>query len=271
MSDDDYDGAGSGPFTQTMTLRGNVIVQSASPNNNGQVVAMYNDESLPNLTLTVRALYNTFVGNGGHAAFIHLSNADATQMNAEESNNIIYGTTMPYLIENTNKATITGFNNWLANNATVGKLIGTVQSASPGFRNSAGKDYTLIAGSVCIGAANTSVYGLPGREYFQNEATNCQWRVRAAARDIGAFESTSSSNPIGPYHPIPLPPLDIRPTGASLTIGWPLYAADFQLQKSDFIAPVSWTPANFLISTGASELYVSLWSSAARGFYRLRN
>lgn len=271
MSDDDYDGAGSGPFKQTMTLQGNVIVQSASPNNNGQVVAMYNDESLPNLTLTVRALYNTFIGNGGHAAFIHLSNADATQMNAEESNDLIYGTTMPYLIENTNKATITGFNNWLPSNATIGKLVGTVQSANPGFRNAAAKDYTLAAGSVCIGAANISVYGLPGREYFQNETNKCQWRVRAAARDIGAMESTSAGNPVGPYYPVPLPPLNIRPSGVSLSIGWPLYAADFQLQQSDLIAPVSWASANFLISTSASELYVTFPPGAAREFYRLRN
>ena len=34
------------------------------------------------------------------------------------------------------------------------------------------QDYTLAPGSVAIGAANAAVVGLPGFEYYQNEA-NC--------------------------------------------------------------------------------------------------
>ena len=111
MSDDDFSGAG--PFSQTMVLRGNVIVQKAVPLNNSQVIAIYNDEGLANLTLNVTALYNTFVGNGGSAAFVHVSNADQTAMNAALSDNIISGTTRPFLIEYTNNGIVSGLNNWL--------------------------------------------------------------------------------------------------------------------------------------------------------------
>src|SRR5437899_8239616 len=135
--------------------------------------------------------YKTFVGVNTNSALVHVSNADGAQMNAEISDNIIYGTKTPVLVEDTNAATVTGVNNWIQANAGAGPLSGSVQSSSPGFRNAAAKDYTLTNGSVCIGAANASVFGLPGREYFQNEITNRLWRIRAAAQDIGAFESTS--------------------------------------------------------------------------------
>lgn len=170
-------------------------------------MVLFNDTGRTNLTLAVRALYNTFVGNGGSAAFIHLSNADGTQMSAEESDNIVSGTTRPFLVENTNAGSVSGVNNWLPSNATPGALTGSVQSAAPGFRNAATQDYTLASGSVCIGAANTSVYGLPGKEYYRNEITNRQWRARAAARDLGAFESTTTNSSVGPYDSAPLPRL----------------------------------------------------------------
>src|SRR5882762_5085175 len=214
MTDDDFSGAG--PFSQTMTLRGNVIVQKSNPLNNSQIVAIYNDGGQTNLTMTGRAIYNTFVGVNTNSAFVHVSNADGTRMNAEISDNIISGTTRPFLIENTATGTVYGMNNWLKTNATVGPLIASVQSASPGFRNAAAQDYTLTNNRVCIGAGNAAVSGPPGREYFLNEATNRQWRIRAAARDIGAFESATTKGPVGPYSVEPRPQLDITPSGVSL-------------------------------------------------------
>src|SRR5207245_2888544 len=114
-------------------------------------------------------------------------------------------------------------NNWIATNASAGPLIASVQSSSPGFRNSSAKDYTLTNGSLCIGAANASVFGLPGREYFRNEITNRFWRIRPAALDIGAFESTNTNAPVGPYDPAPPVRLAISKTGASAVVSWPLY------------------------------------------------
>jgi hypothetical protein len=272
MTDDDFSGAG--PFSQTLTLRGNVIVQKTSPLNNSQVVAMYNDAGLANLTLNVRALYNTFVGNGGTAAFIHVSNADGTQMNAELSDNIISGTTRPALIEDSAAASVTGVNNWIKTNAVVGtstsgNLTGSVRSASPGFRNAATGDYTLATNSVCIGTANASVFGLPGREYFFNETTNRQWRVRNAARDIGAFESTSTNPPIGPYSAEPRPQLRIASSNANAIVCWPLFAADFQLERSTN-SLASWTSPGYSQGTNADGIAVTIPTTLSRAFFRLR-
>jgi len=267
MTDDDF--SGTGPFSQTMTLRGNVIVQKAAPLNNSQVVAMYNDAGLTNLTLSVRALFNTFAGNGGSAAFVHVSNADNTPMSAELSDDIISGTTRAFLIEDTNTGTVSGLNDWLKTGASTGPLVGCVQSASPGFRNAASQDYTLTNGSVCIGAASAAVLGLPGKEYWLNEVTNREWRIRAAARDIGAFESTSSNNPVGPYDAYPRPALSIAGGSLSVTTAWPLFAQDFQLQQSPALFPAMWSSAIPPSITNATSVLDTL-PAGANGFFRLK-
>lgn len=268
MTDDDF--SGTGPFTQSMTLRGNVFIQNTLPGNHSQIIALYNDAGLTNLTLSLRAIYNTFVGANTNGAFVHVSNADGTQMKAEISDNIVYGTRTPVLIENTNAATVTGVNNWLQTNATIGPLTASIQSATPGFRNAPVKDFTLTNTSVCIGAANPAVYGLPGREYYLNEVTNRLWRVRAAARDLGAFESTSTNAPIGPYDPPPQPQLSIARSGASVVVAWPLFAQDFQLYQSDLSTPLTWSLTGYAYATNAAGISASL-PATGQGLFRLKN
>ena len=273
MTDDDFSGAG--PFSQTLTLRGNVIVQNASPQNNSQVIAIFNDGGLANLSLNVRALYNTFVGNGGSAAMVHVSNADGTQMTAEISDNIISGTTRPALIELAGAASVTGMNNWVKTNAIVGtpaggNLTGSVTSAAPGFRNAAAKDYALATNSVCIGAADASVYGPAANEYYVNELTNRLRRVRDGARDIGALESTTTNPPVGPYDPEPRPDLKITPSGDNAMVSWPLFAADYQLDQSDLDSPVLWSPSAYAAATNAANISVTVPDRSGRSFFRLR-
>jgi hypothetical protein len=268
MTDDDFSGVG--PFSQTMTLRGNVIVQKLNPLNNSQVIAIYNDGGVANLTLNVRAFYNTFVGNGGNAAFVHISNADGTQMTAELSDNLISGTTRPFLIEDPNTGIVTGMNNWLKTNATVGPLTGSVQSASPGYRNPAAQDYTLTTNSVCVGAADAAVFGPPGQEYFLNETTNRQWRIRAAARDIGAFESTSTNSPIGSYSSAPRPTLSIAPSAGNVAVSWPLFAQDFQLHQSPLANPAVWTQTLSPSTTNASNISASVAVGPGGNLFRLK-
>ena len=267
MTDDDF--SGTGPFSQTLTLRGNVFLQKISPLNNSQELAMFNDGGLTNLTLNVRAVFNTFVGNGGSAAFVHLSNADHTRMNAELSDNIISGTTRAFLLDYAASGTVSGQNNWLATGVTVGPLTGSVQSASPGFRNPAARDYTLTNTSVCINAASAAVYGLPGKEYWRNETTNRQWRIRAAARDIGAFESTSTSSPVGPYDPEPRPLLSIAAGDGNITTSWPLFAQDFQFEQSDLVTPPNWSDAAYAQVTNATGILATIPVSA-NALFRLR-
>jgi hypothetical protein len=271
MTDDDFSGAG--PFSQTLTLRGNVIVQKSAPLNHSQVIAIYNDAGLANLTLNVQALYNTFVGNGGAAAFVHVSNADQTRMNAGLSDNIISGTTLPCLVEYTNTGSVAGRNNWLPAGAASGPLSGSVQSAEPGFWNAAAQDYTLTNHSPCIGAASAAVFGLPGKEYYLNEATNRQWRIRNAARDLGAYESTSTNSPVGPYDTYPRPQLEAAPPAGtgSITLSWPLFAQDFLLEQSAPGAlPTAWTNAATALMTNTTGMAAAAPVMAAGGFFRLR-
>jgi hypothetical protein len=202
MTDDDY--AGGGSFTQTMTLRGNVIVQGAQANTS-QIVAVFNDAGATGLTLNVVLLYNTLVGPaGGHAALVHLSNADGTPMNAELDDNLITGTTRATLIEQAPTGHVTGTHNWLPSGADGAGLTATVFAADPMFKNAAQSDFTLAAGSSAIGAAVAPAAGAPDREYYRDETTARMYRARAAARDIGAFESTSTGPGVGPYG-TPLP------------------------------------------------------------------
>jgi hypothetical protein len=197
MTDDDNDGTTAA--TQNMTLRGNLIVQGSTQSNTSQIVAVYNDAGAANLTLNVKLLYNTFVGTtGGRAALVHLSNADATTMSAELDDNIIYGTSRPTLVEDTANGKVTGQNNWLMTGADATGLTGSVMGADPKFANAAQNDFTLAAGSTAIGAALTSIVGLPDHEYYRDETVTRQYRVRATAKDMGAFESTTQGPGISP-------------------------------------------------------------------------
>jgi hypothetical protein len=269
MSDDDF--SGTGPFMQTMTLLGNVFVQNALPGNHSQVVALYNDAGLANLTLSLHMLYNTFVGVNTNSALVHVSNADGTQMSAEISDNIIYGTKTAVLIENTNKSMVSGLNNWLQTNAASGPLVGSIRSGTPGFRNLAAKDFTLVNGSPCTGAATPSVSAIPGQEYSQAEATNRLWRIRNSALDLGAFEGTTTTNSsYGPYDPFPSPVLEIINEDGNAVLSWPLYAQDFQLYSSGSLVPSTWIRSSSSYTTNLTGVSSVGARSSSAQFLRLK-
>ena len=215
MSDDDL--SGTSAVRQTMLFRGNVLVQSAQPNNNSQVIAVYNDGGVTGLSFSVRLVNNTFVGNGGHAALVHLSNADGTVMNAELVNNIVSGTSVVTLVEDAANASVSGNNNWIATGASAGGLSASVAGAAPGFVDAAAKNYTLAAGSAVIGKAATAP-DLPVSEYYRDEAVTRESRARASAKDLGAFESTTTSTPTGPYGPVSGNPIDGGVGGAAAAV-----------------------------------------------------
>ena len=196
MTDDDYDG--SGTFTQSMLLRGNVIVQGTAQSNTSQIIAVYNDGQAAGLTLNVTLLYNTFVGPaGGRAALVHLSNADGTTMNAELDDNIIAGTTAATHVEMTSVGKVTGTHNWLPTGADASGLTASVFGANPGFANAAQEDFTLASGSSAVGAAMPLSTGAPDHEYFRDETVTRRYRLRATAHDLGAFESTTTGGGMG--------------------------------------------------------------------------
>lgn len=275
MTDDDF--SGSGPFTQTMVLRGNVFVQNANPGNHSQVAVIFNDTGLTNENMTMRVIANTYVGNGipgngGGAAFVHLANSDGTtHMSAEVSNNLIFGTTQPTLVDNTTNGTVTGVNNWLATGVNPGPLSNSVFSASPGFKNAAGKDFTLATNSAAIGGASQSVVGLPIKEYYRDETLAREYRLRASAKDIGAFESTTTGAGIGPYDAPPSPALNAVLSGGNVLITWPVTAQDFVLEQTSSLGVSnSWTSATGSYATNTTNISLTIPLPAAGAFYRLR-
>jgi len=94
---------------------------------------------------------------------------------------------------------VTGSNNWLQTGADPGGLTATVTGADPGFTNAAQNDFTLATGSAAVGAAAVTAGASPDREYYRDETVTRQYRVRATAKDLGAFESTTTAAPVGPY------------------------------------------------------------------------
>ncbi len=200
MTNDDYANNPTGTLSQSMTFRGNVIFEGSTPANTGQIIALYNDEASGSpVSFHVTALYNTLVGAGAHAAFIHLSNADGTTMSAELDDNVLSGTTVATLVETAGSAMVTGTSNWLQTGTSTTGLTGSVLGADPGFTAAATDDFVPLATSACVGAANDTVTGLPTDEYYENEVVTRLYRVRGSAKDIGAFEHDTMGPGIGPY------------------------------------------------------------------------
>ncbi|HTL56381.1 MAG TPA: hypothetical protein VL361_11930 [Candidatus Limnocylindrales bacterium] len=186
----------------------------------------------------------------------------------EISDNIISGTTRPTLVENSANALVSGVNNWLKTNAAPGSLIESVQTTAPGFRNPALGDYSLAPGSACVGTANPAPYGLPGKEYYLNETSNRMWRPRAAARDIGAFESSTTGPPVNAYALPPRPILNAVSSGSNAVLAWPLFAQDFQLEQTDLISS-SWSSSPYTYVTNLSGVFVSIPARTGRQIFRL--
>jgi len=205
MSSDDLSGVSA--VRQVMLLRGNVLLQNAQPGNNAQVMAVYNDGEVAGLSFSIRLVNNTFVGNGGHAALVHLSNADGTAMSAELVNNIVSGTSVATLVEDADTASVSGTNNWVATGASVDGLDASITGADPGFADESAKDFTLAPGSQAIGKAAVAA-DLPQSEYYRDEQMARLSRQRTTAIDLGAFESTTHSAPSGPYGPVSTSPVD---------------------------------------------------------------
>ncbi len=198
MTNDDYTGAG--PYVQNMIFRGNVIVEGA-PANHGQIIAVYNDTGVANLTMNVEVINNTVIAAAPQGALVHLSNADHTKMSAVVSNNVLTVSTTAFKIEDTANGTVSGQNNWFMTGTAVAPLTGSIFGSDPMFASA----YRPSLGSSLIGAA-ASVQNTPITEYYLDDKTTRMYRVRNSVKDIGAFESTTTGPGIGPYGT--QPPLD---------------------------------------------------------------
>jgi hypothetical protein len=192
MTDDDYTGAG--PYGQSMIFRGNVIVEG-NPQNHGQIIAVYNDTGVANLTMTVDVVNNTVVAAAPQGALVHLSNADHTKMFATIDNNILTVSTTPFFVDDPANGTVSGKNNWFMTGSNPAPLTGSILGTDPMFKAA----YRLATGSAAIGAAAPSVMNPPTREYYYDDKMTRMYRPRLTVKDLGAFESTTTGPGIGPY------------------------------------------------------------------------
>jgi hypothetical protein len=69
---------------------------------------------------------------------------------------------------------------------------------------------------------------------------------------------------------VPLPQLTITGTGSNRTIQWPLFADDFQLEKTASLNLVSWVPAALPILTNVFGVQTAVPSGTNQLFFRLR-
>jgi MYXO-CTERM domain-containing protein len=188
------------PPHQKMLFRGNLVLQSASPDNTYKVLTLYNDTGAPDVTMDLTAVWNTFVMQSGtDPRIVQIVNDSLTSASTHLSNNVIVGTTRAYEASAPGMAnwTIDGSNNWMATGSDPMKLTGTIFSQKPGFAEMI--SYRLSGSSPCVGAADASVGGAPTTEYFENESVISRFRVRKTAHDLGAFESTTNGPSFGPY------------------------------------------------------------------------
>ncbi|MCA9672093.1 MAG: hypothetical protein KC503_41145 [Myxococcales bacterium] len=205
-------GSGSAPITQKMLLRGNVIVQGTSGANGSTIVTLFRDSSSGSGDSTgavskmeVTMVYNTIIGtkrNPGQTHVLVNMRNDGVDTAAHISNNIIVDMADVVGLADANKGnwSLDGDNNWASSAMDTTGLSGTIGGANPGFVNAGASDYTLAAGSACLGKAKALGAGAaPTREYYRDETVARQYRVRASAGDVGAFERGTTGAGIGPY------------------------------------------------------------------------
>jgi len=182
---------------QHLLLRGNVFIVG-SPRNDRQIFVLLNDQRTANIGFHLSMVNNTVVGSGNTAALVHLVNAEPS-LNRTQSviltNNALIRVAQVIWVDRPSLRnwSAKGTNNWV-NTGTTGTegLAKTVAGTGPGLRKLAAYDLVPVAPSSLIGAAAEGLPDRPFREYYRDETLTMRWRYRSAARDIGAFESTTS-------------------------------------------------------------------------------
>jgi hypothetical protein len=189
---------------QYLTLRGNVLIHGTPPDA-GQILVMYNSPAVAGKAFHLTMVNNTIIGSGDPAALVHFTNASPAlnrSQSAVVSNNVIYDVARVFRVDAPGLANweASGTNNWVSDGtADTGGLTNTVTGADPGFLDLGGMSYVPAPASPLIGNADATLPEPPVREYYRDETLARYWRWRLALDDIGAFESTTAGDPVGPY------------------------------------------------------------------------
>lgn len=127
-------------------------------------------------------------------------------VNARLDNNIIYhvGTVAEAANPGLDNWSVAGTNNWVTIGTSAESLRNTLTGVDPGFADPDALDFTLRSKAAAANQAETTVPGLPEREYFENETIAMRYRIRKSADDLGAFESSTSGGSFGPYDDEPV-------------------------------------------------------------------
>jgi len=194
--------------SHTMVLRGNVILRG-TPLNDGQVFVMYNDQGLSDISFEFIMTNNTIIGNGDAAALVHFGNENASSNRMQTAvldNNVIYNVARLFRVDDPGLSNWSagGTNNWLSDGtADTDGLSASVTGPDPGFSDAGALNFVPSGSSPLVGAADSTLSGLPDKEYYRDETVTMQWRPRLSVSDIGAFEHDTSTTPVGPYDAAP--------------------------------------------------------------------
>lgn len=214
-------GQGDQDITQSMLLRGNVIIQG-NPSNTSQIIALFNDEggssdntgdvATMRLTLAYNTIIGTEVSQGHTQRLVNLRN-DTVGTHVILDNNAIVN--VKDVAEPNNAQllnwSISGTHNWLSTPTEAGELSASIMGADPIFENALDFDLRPRDNSPLVGAAGPSEVDVPDREYFQNESNPRMYRIRSSAGDVGAFEYATTGSGIGPYGTSPTDTDDTSP------------------------------------------------------------
>ncbi|MBN2528941.1 MAG: hypothetical protein JXR76_21310 [Deltaproteobacteria bacterium] len=196
---------------QYMTLMGNVIIQG-TPQNQSQIIALYDDEETGVTEMNISLFYNTIIGTqrnpGQTHTLLNLRN-DSIDTHATLYNNIIYNVGQVATVADSGLSnwSVTGAVNWLGNGTENMGLSEVISGDAPGFVDEAALNFTLVEAAAARNEANASLCEAPLREYYLNESTINAYRERSSAADLGAFEFGTNGAGIDAYGATPLPTL----------------------------------------------------------------
>ena len=197
---------GDPPHTQTMLLRGNVIVQGEA-GNQSQLLALFRDENPDtSATMDLTLAYNTIIGTprgSGRDHFLVNMRNDTVSAYVHLFNNVIHDVGDIGQAHTPGAANwgIDGSNNWVRTGTAASELSATLEGTDPGFANPAALDFTLLSDAAAVGHAEAGAVEAPDREYFRSEDDAMRWRSRPSADDLGAFEQGNAEDLVGPHRP----------------------------------------------------------------------
>lgn len=159
-----------GPIVQTLTLLGNLIIEGQSPENDAQVLTMYNDYRWPRTTMRINMFHNTFIGNGKNEALVHLTDSGIDAQDVCLYNNIFWGNHIPIRADIAGGIKVDARNNWWPvghdYSGSQAYMSASVIGETPGFVSPSTGDYRLLVSSPCRGKADAKLGMQPEFEFF---------------------------------------------------------------------------------------------------------